>query len=260
MIRYIQDLFRYRELIELLTAREIKVRYKQSFLGILWALFQPAVMVVLFTAIFTKIVHMPTGNIPYPVFFLAGLIPWTFFSNSLNAAIPSIVINSDLIKKIYFPRVIFPITAILACFFDFLTTFVLLILLIIFFKIKLTLWILMLPFVILLQLILTIAVSLLFSSLNVFYRDVKNALASIIQIWMFATPVIYPIDAIRPHLRNFILLNPMAGIVDSYRKVVVEGNAPNWEYLAVSAGISVFLFMFAYVTFKRLEPNFADAI
>jgi lipopolysaccharide transport system permease protein len=260
MIRYVRDFFRYRELIELLTAREIKIRYKQSVLGILWALFQPAIMVILFTAIFTKIVRMPTGNIPYPVFFLSGLIPWTFFANSLGASIPSIVSNADLVKKIYFPRVILPLVTIFAAAFDFAVTFILLAILMLIFKIEITAWILFLPVIIFIQFVLTVGLALLFSALNVFYRDVKNALASVIQIWMFATPVIYPLDVIRPHLRKWLLLNPMTGIVDSLRKVLIQGGAPNWNYLAVSVIMTAILFAVAYQMFKRLEPKFADAI
>lgn len=260
MIRYILDFFRYRELIELLTGREIKIRYKQSALGILWALFQPAVMVVLFTAIFTKIVRMPTGDIPYPVFFLSGLIPWTFFANSLSASIPSIVTNVDLVKKIYFPRVILPLVSIFAAAFDFAITFILLIVLMLIFKIQITAWVLFLPVIILVQFILTVGLALLFSALNVFYRDVKNALASIIQIWMFATPVIYPLETIRPHLRWFLLMNPMSGIVDSFRRVLILGTEPHWGYLAVSVLMSFFIFWLAHSVFKRLEPAFADAV
>jgi len=260
MIHLIKDVFKYRELIELLTDREIKIRYKQSALGILWALLQPVIMVVLFTAIFTKIVKMPTGNIPYPIFFLAGLIPWTFFANSISAAIPSIVSNGDLVRKIYFPRVIFPLVSILACFFDFLISFILLVVLMVYFKIQITGWILLLPFICLVQLVFTIAVSLLFSSLNVFYRDVKNALTNIVQIWMFATPVIYPLETIRPHFRNILILNPMSGLIDSYRCVLIQGVAPNWFYLSVSITISLIIFLIAYIIFKRLEPNFSDSI
>lgn len=260
MLHLIKDAFRYRELIELLTDREIKARYKQSVLGVLWALFQPLTMVILFTAIFTKIVKMPTGDIPYPVFFLSGLIPWTFFANSLTTAIPSIVANGDLVRKIYFPRVIFPLVSIFACFFDFLISFILLAVLMIYFQIHITAWIFMLPVICLVQLMLTVAITLLFSSLNVFYRDVKNALANIVQIWMFATPVIYPLDTIRPFFRNILILNPMSGLVDSYRRVLIQGTAPNWSYFAVSIIVSLIIFVFAYAIFKRLEPHFADSV
>ncbi len=260
MIHYIQDFFRYRELIELLTAREIKTRYKQSVLGVFWALFQPLVMVVLFTAIFTKIVQMPTGNIPYSVFFLSGLAPWSFFAGSLGAAIPSIVANADLVKKIYFPRVIFPLTAILAALFDFAVIFVLLILLLFYFKIQLTAWIFLTPLLVLIQLILTVGIALLFSALNVLYRDVRNALGSILQIWMFATPVIYPLEVIRPHLQKILLLNPMTGLVDSYRRILVYGTAPNGSYLLEAGVISIVIFFVAYIVFKRLEPTFADNV
>ncbi len=260
MLHLAKDIVRYRELIELLTGREIKVRYKQSALGILWALFQPAVMVILFTAIFTKIVKMPTGDIPYPVFFLAGFIPWMFFANSLTTAIPSIVSNGDLVRKIYFPRVIFPLVSILACFFDFLISFILLAALMFVFKIQISGWIFLLPFICCLQLLLTIAITLLFASLNVFYRDVRNALANIVQIWMFATPVIYPLENIRPHLQQILILNPMAGIVHGYRCVLVRGIEPNWYFLAVSAVISVIIFVAAYLIFKKLEPHFADYV
>lgn len=260
MIRYINDLFRYRELIELLTAREIKVRYKQSFLGIFWALFQPLVMVILFTAIFTKIVRMPVGNVPYPVFILTGLIPWTFFANSLNAAIPSIVMNGDLVKKIYFPRVIFPIASILAAFFDFLIASFLVVAVILFFKMKISISLIFLPIVVFIQIFFTVGVSLILSALNVHYRDVKNALASLIQIWMFATPVIYPLEVIRPHLRQILLLNPMSGVLDAYRKILVEGIWPDFNYLAYSIVITTIVFIIAYLFFKKMEPTFSDDV
>ncbi len=260
MTNFIQDFIRYRELIELLTEREIKIRYKQSILGVSWAIFQPLIMVILFTAIFTKIVKMPTQEIPYPVFFLSGLIPWTFFANSLTAAIPSIVNNGELVKKIYFPRVIFPLVSILAAFFDFLVSFILLIFLMIYFKIKISAWLFFVPVILGLELILTVSFSLLLSALNVFYRDVKNALINLIQIWMFATPVIYPLEAVRPHLRILLLLNPMTGLIDGFRKTLIEGIPPNGLYLAVSLLLTALLFSFAHNIFKRLEPNFADSL
>ncbi|PIQ85333.1 MAG: hypothetical protein COV74_09020 [Candidatus Omnitrophica bacterium CG11_big_fil_rev_8_21_14_0_20_45_26] len=260
MIRYLADFIRYRELIELLTAREIKARYKQSALGILWALFQPAIMLILFSAIFTKIVRMPTGDTPYPVFLLSGLIPWLFFSNALNAAIPSLVSNADLIKKIYFPRVIFPLASIMAAAFDFLIACSLLVVLLIYFKIKLTFWLLLLPLFIFLEFMLIVSIALLLSALNVFYRDVKNALANLIQIAMFATPVIYPLSVIRPNLQKLLLLNPMTGIVECFRNVLVMGTAPNWNFFFISAILTIALFTTAHHLFKKLEPNFADSI
>lgn len=260
MFHLAKDIFKYKDLITLLTDREVKIRYKQSVLGILWALFQPAMMVILFTAIFTKVVKMPTGNIPYPVFFLVGLIPWTFFANSLTTAIPSIVSNGDLVRKIYFPRVIFPLVSICASFFDFLISFILLVLVMIYFKIQISVWILLLPLICLIQILFTVAITLLFSALNVFYRDVKNALANIVQIWMFATPVIYPLENIRPHLQEILILNPMTGIIHAYRCVLVRGVEPNWYFLFVSTFISVLIFIVAYIIFKKLEPNFADYV
>ncbi len=260
MLHLIQDAYRYRELIEVLTEREIKIRYKQSALGILWALFQPAVMVVLFTAIFTKIVRMPTGNTPYPLFVLAGIIPWNYFASGLTTAIPSLVFNHEIIKKIYFPRMIFPLVSVIAASYDFLITLIFLAIAIVYFKVALSPWILFVPVIAAIQFILMLGISLILSAANVFYRDVKNALSSLIQIWMFATPVIYPLEVIRPHLRQWLLLNPMTGIVDSYRKVLIEASPPNLQYLLLSAALSFIIFWFAHSLFKILEPTIADFI
>ena len=258
--KFAKNLYNNRELLFQLTLRQIKSRYKQSVLGVSWALIRPFGMMVVFTIIFSKFMQIPSDGIPYPIFSYCALLPWILFSSSLSSGINSMTSNVSLIQQIYFPREIFPLSAVMSSFVDFSIASVIFVGLMIYYKIQITLYVFLLIPILLLQIVFTIAVCLLGSALNVFYRDIGQALVFIIQLWMYACPIIYPLSVIPDRYRLLYALNPMAGIIDSYRRVIIQGIAPNWEYLLVSFIITVLVFFGSYTIFKRLEMRFADII
>ncbi len=258
--KFAKNLYNNRELLFQLTLRQIKSRYKQSVLGVSWALIRPFGMMVVFTIIFSKFMQIPSDGIPYPIFSYCALLPWILFSSSLSSGINSMTSNVSLIQQIYFPREIFPLSAVMSSFVDFSIASVIFVGLMIYYKIQITLYVFLLIPILLLQIVFTIAVCLLGSALNVFYRDIGQALVFIIQLWMYACPIIYPLSVIPDRYRLLYALNPMAGIIDSYRKVIILGVPPNWEYLAISLVITVLVFFGSYTIFKRLEMRFADII
>ena len=260
MLSHFRELLRYRELLISWTLRDIKVRYKQSVLGIAWAILQPFSMMVIFTVIFSFFVKIPTDGVPYPIFAYTALLPWTFFANSLSFAVPSLVNNMNLVTKIYFPREIFPLAAIIASFVDFSVASVIFVGMMVFYRIPLSLSLLLVPLIVLIQIILMVGVSLFASALNVFYRDVRFVIPLGVQLWMYATPIIYPLSLVPERLRPFYMLNPMVGIIDSYRKVILSGQWPDFNSLALAAGISLASFLGAYWYFKNAEMEFADVI
>ncbi|MBC8490389.1 MAG: ABC transporter permease [Bacteroidetes bacterium] len=256
----VKNLYDNKELLYQLTLRQIRSRYKQSILGISWAIIKPLGMMVVFTVIFSKFIKVPSDGIPYPIFSYCALLPWTFFSNSLSSGFNSMTSNVNLIKQIYFPREIFPVSAIMASFVDFVIGSVIFIGLMIFYKVQIKLYIFLLIPILLLQIVFTIAVCLLGSALNVFYRDIGQGLVFITQLWMYACPIVYPISVVPEKYRMLYVFNPMAGIIDSYRKVIIHGIAPVWDYLLISFVVTVLVFISFYAIFKRLEMRFADII
>lgn len=260
MIKHFKELVKYRELIFSLTQREIKVRYKQSILGIAWAILQPLLMMLVFTIIFSKFLKIPSDGIPYPIFSYCALLPWTFLATSLSFAIPSIQTHAGLITKIYFPREIFPISCILAAFVDYLIAFVLFLGMMFFYKVPFAPSLLFVFILLLVQIILTLGVSLLASAINTYYRDVRYALPLFIQLWLYASPIIYPVSMVPQQFRTLYMLNPMAGLIDGYRNIFIKGIPPDFYYLGLAAMVAVVLFSFSYFYFKRLELTFADVV
>ena len=258
--RFVNNLYSNRELLYQLTLRQIKSRYKQSVLGITWAVVRPLGMMVVFTVIFSKFIKVPSDGIPYPIFSYCALLPWTFFSTSLTTSIMSMISNVTLIQQIYFPREVFPVSAVIASFVDFAIASVIFIGLMIFYKVQLTIYVLFLIPILLLQIVFTLAVCLLGSALNVFYRDIGQGLVFITQLWMYACPIVYPISVVPEKYRTLYAFNPMVGIIDSYRKVIIQGIAPNWEYLLISFVVTVLVFVSFYAIFKKLEMKLADII
>lgn len=257
---FFKNLYQYRELLLQLVARQIKTRYKQSVLGILWAILNPLFMMIIFTVIFSYFIRIPSDGIPYPLFSYCALLSWQFFSGSVSSATSSLTGNSSLVQQIYFPREIFPISSIIASFVDFLIASSIFVLMLVFYKVHITPYAFFAILLIVLQFLLIAGVSFLGSALNVFYRDVGFALNFLLQIWMYATPVIYPLSVVPEKLLPFYLLNPMVGIIDGYRRVVIQGIPPNWHYLAISAAVSFVLLLFSYWYFKKRESRFADVI
>jgi len=254
------ELFGYRELLLAWTIREIKVRYKQSLLGAAWAILQPLSLMVIYTIVFSFFIRVPSDGIPYPLFSYTALLPWTFFAACLSFGVPSLINNTNLVTKVYFPREIFPLASIGASFIDFLVASFLFIGLLIYYHAPLGYALVWLPVILCGQILLSTGVVLFASAVNVFYRDVRFVIPLAIQLWLYASPVIYPVSIVPEQFRIAYMLNPMAGIVDSYRTVLLLGQTPNPQYLGIALAISAFVFVAGYIFFKRVEMNFADVI
>jgi len=250
----------YLELLLFLTLRQIKVRYKQTVLGFGWAVLKPFMMMVVFSIVFSKFAGIGSDGVPYPIFSYSALLPWTFFSASLTTAVSSMVSHCNLIKQIYFPREIFPLSAILAGLFDFFLASILFAGMLVFYRIPITpVMVYVIP-LLLMMIAFTLAAALFLSAFNVFYRDVEHAVAFVVQLLMFATPVVYSVSAVPAKYRFIYMLNPLAVIIDGFRRVVVQGEAPNIFYLAISVLLIGGLFALSYFYFKRMEMKFADII
>lgn len=259
-MQHISQLYNFRDLLLMWTWREIKVRYKQSVIGGLWAILQPLSLMLVFTVVFSYLVRIPTGNLPYPIFAFAGLLPWLLLANSVAFAVPSLVNNLDLVTKIYFPREILPAGSVLAAVLDFALGLAVFFVLLPFYRIPLSWNILWLPLLLGLEIVLIFGLVLMMAALNVFYRDIRFVIPLLTQIWFYASPVIYPTPQLPPALYFLYHLNPMAGLVESFRRILLEGQGPAWPTLALSAAISIGLFFVGYGYFKRAEMTFADRI
>jgi lipopolysaccharide transport system permease protein len=254
----IKEIFEYKELIKNLVVRDLKVRYKRSILGVFWALLEPLLLMILFTAVFSILLRIQVEK--YPVFVLCGILPWTFFSTSLLYSAGSIAENAPLIKKIYFPREILPLTAIISRLMNFLLSLGLLFIFLIAFKIKFTYNFAYLPLILIVQLIFILGLSLFFSSLNTFYHDVGFILQFILFGWFYITPIFYPITMVPERYLSFYMLNPMATIVHAYRNVLFSGIAPDFKYLSIALVISTLCLIIGIYTFRRMEFRFAEVL
>ncbi len=257
------ELWRYRELFYFLTLRDVKVRYKQTVLGAAWAVLQPLFNMLIFTLIFGRLAKLPSDNIPYPLFAFAGLLPWTFFSNAVGAAGSSLVGNSHLVTKVYFPRLIIPAASVLAVLVDFAFSFGLMVVLMAIYRVPLTINLLMLPYLVLVTVTFAFAVGTWLAALQVKYRDVRYVIPFLIQFWMFATPIIYPTSMLPQQLRPLFALNPMAGLIEAYRVALLGGinhSTFNISSLLLVGGITLTLLIFSAYSFRRMEKMFADVI
>jgi lipopolysaccharide transport system permease protein len=260
MFADLRVLFRYRDLLWLWSWRQIRSRYKQSLLGMLWAILQPIVMMVVFTVVFSRLIGVDTGDVPYPIFTYSALVPWTFFATSLTVGIPSLINNMNLVTKIYFPREILPIAAIVAAFLDFLLASIVLVGLMVFYNEIPGIGVLWVIPLLVLQILLTIGVVLLGAMIIVFVRDMRFVVPMLVTVWMYACPIVYPVDLVPEQWAKFYFLNPMAGIIDGYRRAVLEGAPPRIEAIALGTITTMILLIFAYFSFKRSEHYFADVI
>ncbi|MFN2126436.1 MAG: ABC transporter permease [Anaerolineales bacterium] len=256
----INEVITYRELISSWTWRAVRARYKQSVLGGVWAIIQPVSQAVIFTIIFTLFIPVDTGNVPYIVFSYTAMVPWILFSSSIADMVDSLVSNMNLVSKIYFPREILPLAALLARLVDFGIGYALLFLLIIIYRVDIFLlgW-LFLPFVLLIQLALCFGLGLLGGALNVFYRDIRHVVILAIQILFYLTPIIYPVTSVPEAIRPYYYLNPMVGVIESYRAILLYQSLPG-PYLWVSGFVAVLVLLFGYWFFKKVEFQFADRI
>ena len=260
IVSYLKDLYLAKDLLFAWTGRNIRGRYQQSALGWLWAIIQPVAVVIMFTLIFTRIVPIDTGDTPYIIFSYVAIVPWTLLSTSLADMSGSLVANMNLIKKIYFPREAIPMAAMLARLMDAGIAAILIIVLMIIYEMPLYIpGLLFLPVILAIQLILILGLGLALSALNIFYRDVQSLLTLGIQIWFYASPIIYPVTLVPENLRTLYFLNPMAGILESYRDVLIRAKMPG-IYLLPAAVIAVIVFLIGYWAFKRVEFKFADVV
>ena len=250
-----------RELLYFLIWRDVKVRYKQTLLGVLWVIIQPLVMILIFTLFFGRLAHIDahTDGIPYPIFAFAGLLPWTFFANALNSGSNSLVSSTHLITKIYFPRTIIPAAAVMAGLVDFALAGIILGAMMIYYRLAVTVTLLLLPLLIALMVLLALGVGMILSALNVKYRDVRHALPFLVQIWMFASPVIYPSTIVPERWRWILALNPMTGIIEGFRASLF-GRPIEWGLLAASAAVILAILVCSTFAFRRMEKSFADVI
>ena len=259
----LRDIWRFRELFYFLTWRDIKVRYKQTALGAAWAIIQPLFTMAIFTLLFGRLAKMPSDNIPYPLFAFAGLLPWTFFSNSIGNSGNSLVGSSHLITKVYFPRMIIPAASVLAGLIDFFFAFVVMVVLMIWYRVPIGPGILMLPVLIALTSLLALGVGMWLSALNVKFRDVRYVIPFLVQFWMFATPIIYPASLMPAKYRPVLALNPMTGIIEGYRVSLlggINGSRFNWTAICFSAAITFAVLVYAAYDFRRMEKTFADIV
>ena len=260
MLREFKHLYGYRELLLTWIVREVKARYIQSLFGFAWAIFQPLALTVVFTIVFSYIVRLPSDDLPYPIFVYSAMLPWSFFSRALIGGVESIVGNMSLVTKIYFPRAILPLAAVATHFVDFLCGVIVFIGLLIYYQVPLNPAMGLIPVLFLIQLLLTAGLALGAAAINVFYRDVKQMLPLLLQIWMYACPIIYPVSMVPDWLRPWYLLNPMAVVIDGYRETILKGQWPAWQGIATAAAVSILIFFAGYLAFERLEGRFADII
>jgi len=253
------EIWRYRDLLAFLTWRDVKVRYKQTVLGFLWAFLQPFTTMVVFSLVFGRLMKVDSLGTAYPVFVYAGLLPWHFFAESLARSSQSVVASSNIVTKVYFPRLVIPLASVGGCLVDFAVSFLILVGLMLYYGLAPGAGMLVVIPLVAVTIIAALGVGTLLSALNVAYRDFRYVLPFIVQIWMFLTPVVYPLRAVPADWRWLAMLNPMSGIVEAYRSAIL-GRPFAWGDLGVSVAVSVFVFLLAVVVFKRIERRFADII
>jgi lipopolysaccharide transport system permease protein len=256
----VAQLPRYTDLLLALTAHRIKVRYKQSALGPFWAILQPLAMMLIFATVFSAISEMPSSGKPYALFAYAGLLPWTAFAAALANAASSLVSHAALVTRVYFPREILPLTYVLAALFDLLIASSVLALMMVWYDVPLTLSFLWVAPLLVLLAALALAVSLVLCAVNVRFRDVGVAMPLLLQFWMFASPVIYPLDAVPAEWHRWYVLNPMVGIVDGFRRAVLDGVGPDPAAFGATAAVVAVLLPAAYLWFKHVEATMADVL
>jgi lipopolysaccharide transport system permease protein len=256
----LRDLWAYRELLYFLTWRDIKVRYKQTLLGAAWAIIQPLLTMLIFTLLFGRLAGIKSDGIPYPIFAYAGLLVWTFFANAVTNSGNSLVGSANLITKIYFPRMIIPGAAVGAGLVDLALAFLIQIGLMIYYGIALSPRILMVPVLVLLTTLLAAGVGMWLSALNVKYRDIRYAIPFLIQLWMFASPVIYPTSMLQGKLKYALLANPLTGIIENFRIALFGNSNFHWRSLGISTAITLFILIYSAYSFRRMERSFADIV
>lgn len=255
-----RELWEYRELLFFFVWRDIKVRYKQTVLGAAWAIIQPFFTMVIFSLFFGRLAQVPSDGLPYPIFSYAALVPWTFFATALTQASNSLVLSSNMVKKIYFPRLTLPIATVLAGVVDFVLAFVVLMGMMLFYGLTPTIHVLWLPLFLLLALVTSLGVSLWLSAMNVQFRDVHYTIPFLTQAWLFVTPIAYPSSLLSEPWRTLYGLNPMAGVVEGFRWALLGTDTAPGPMTLVSAVVALILFVGGAFYFRHMEQNFADVL
>jgi lipopolysaccharide transport system permease protein len=254
------ELGEYRELIYFLTWRDIKVRYKQTVLGAAWAIIQPFFTMVVFSLFFGKLAKMPSDGIPYPIFAYTALVPWTFFANGLSQSSNSLVGNANLIKKVYFPRLVIPVSSVIGGAVDFVLAFIVLVGMMLVYGIFPTINIVWLPLLLLLTLVSALGVGLWLSAMNVQFRDVRYTVPFLTQFWLFATPIAYPSSLLSEPWRTLYGINPMVGVVEGFRWALLDADTAPGPIIVVSALVALALMVGGAFYFRRMEKTFADVV
>jgi lipopolysaccharide transport system permease protein len=257
---WVRELWIYRELFYFFVWRDIKVKYKQSLLGMGWAIIQPLFAMIIFSLFFGRLANVPSEGAPYPVFSYAGLLPWTYFAAAIALGGNSLVSNASMINKVYFPRLALPISSVLSGLLDFFFAALLLLALMLFYNVRLTWWLLLMPVLLFALVLLATGVSLFLAALHVRYRDVKYVLPFFIQLWLFATPVIYPVSLVPEQFQPLFALNPLAGIIDGFRSCVLSAKGFDLPLLSISLATTLIVFIAGTVYFRWTERWFADII
>jgi len=253
-------LWRARELLYFLIWRDVKVRYKQTLLGATWAILQPLLTMVVFSIFFGKLARMPSDGVPYPLFAYVALVPWTFFANGLTLASNSLVANQTLLRKVYFPRLVIPVSAVAAGLIDFGIAFVVLLGLAARYGVPLTVNMIWLPALVLLALVTALGVGLWFAALNVLYRDIQYVVPFLVQVWLYATPIVYPSSLVPERWRTLYAINPMVGVVEGFRWALLgTGTAPG-PMMLVSALAALATLLGGLFFFRRMEKSFSDMV
>lgn len=257
---WLWELWHYRELLLALTAREVKIRYKQTLLGASWAILQPLSLTLIFTFVFSVMLKVDSVGVAYPVFAYSALVPWTFFSNSVSFGSLSVVNNGNLVTKVYFPREILPLSSIGAALFDFLMAGIVFVLILIYYQVPITLNFLLIFLIIPSIVILTAGISFFFSAINVMFRDIRFIIPLILQIWLYLTPVIYSTTQVPQKYQVFFHLNPLVGLIEDFREATIYAKTPDMTGVLASFVFSILIFILGYSFFKSKEKIFADII
>jgi lipopolysaccharide transport system permease protein len=262
----LRDIWAYRELLYFLVWRDVKVRYKQTILGVAWAILQPLLTMVVFTVFFGRLANVGSEGLPYPLFSFAGLLPWSLFSLGLTQSSGSLVTSANLIKKVYFPRLVIPMSSVLAAVVDFFLAFLVLLCMMAYYKVSPPVTVFLLPLLLLLAICTTLGVGIWLAALNVQYRDVRYVVPFFVQIWLFISPVILPGSRVAAELAKHGIpawlygLNPMAGVVEGFRWALLGGQARPLGLIAASAGVSLLILVSGMFYFRRMERVFADVV
>jgi lipopolysaccharide transport system permease protein len=254
------EIWEYRELLYFLTWRDIKVRYKQTALGAAWAIIQPFFTMLVFSLFFGRLAKIPSDGVPYPIFSFAALVPWTFFANGLTQSSNSLVGSSNLITKVYFPRLIIPISSVISGVIDFALAMLVLFAMMLYYRVSPTINVLFLPLFVLLAFVTSLGVGLWLSALNVEYRDVRYVLPFVVQFWMFATPIAYPSTLLHDPWRTIYGLNPMVGVIEGFRWALLGTATAPGPIIFVSSLAALLILLFGALYFRRMEKTFADVV